>query len=173
MITSQWITFYFAIVLGCGPRVLEAVYESLPVKTHVFEIGKRLAKLASKAGLTKTISYVAIKYARKYNFRQRGRIILQYYLKLAISHVEGYSDPGGGVYTTFTINKEGLVFNLNVFEDQCSIFEYNSITHPRNSYVQLRISDWWSRLVDKFNIIDAQHYCLLAMTPQEIRSLTQ
>jgi hypothetical protein len=172
MITSQWIVFYFAIALHSGPLILDALYEALPVKTHVFEMGRRFAKLA-QVGLTKTISYAEIRYTRKYNLRLRGRVILEYYLKLAVSHVEGFQEGGGGIYTKFMINNEGLMFNLNARDPGCSIYHYPTAAHLEAARTQLRITDWWLRLVYQFNIINAQYYYILRMTPDEIRDLAK
>jgi hypothetical protein len=173
MFNSEWIVFYFAIVFDCLPVMLESLYETLPVKTHVFAIGKRIANISTRAGLTKTICYAGIKYRRKYRLRRGGRIILTYNVKFSISHIEGQDTPGGSLYADFTINGEGLLFDLNTFEKGCSIFHYDHSGEPQTIEQNVRITDWWRRLCKQFYHMNAEHITLLAMSPKELRERIQ
>jgi hypothetical protein len=169
MVTSQWIVLYLALAFDLDLPLLVTLYETLPAPAHVFAIGRRIAALALKAGLTKTISFAAIKYRRKYRLRQHGQTLLTYRLRLTVSHVEGFRAPGGGFFADFMINGDGLIFDLNVFGDGCNILSYNSdgkVTLPGSP---LYITEWSRRLVKQFHQMNREHLILLGSSPQQLR----
>jgi hypothetical protein len=173
MFTSQWIVLYLAINFDCLPSVLQSLYETLPAKTHIFEIGKRLSDICSKAGLTKTVCYSGIKYRRKYRLRRGGRILLTYNLKFAISHVEGLDHPGGCLYADLMINGEGLLFDLNTFEKGCNIFQYDRSGESESIELNVPITNWWLRLREQFTHMNQQHFVLLGMSPKQLQDRIQ